>query len=357
MVAASVLPSPVFISAIFPSCNTMPPMICSSKGRIPRVRRETSRTTAKASGNRSSMVSSPASLSRNSSVFSRSCASESFSISGSSAETVPTRFWRTLTLRPSPILRIFVSKFAKTGYLMLFGRSGLTGGLYEPVVSVTTPVYHIYVAGIGAREHVEVVVEELELEHGLLRAHRLHLELFGPHDAGFDLLFFLHDEGLVHLQGRLGRMLQLTLPAVDLAPPKALDLPLELVRHPVDGGVHVFGSLTGLEHGPVDKQRDLGHLGLGDGAVALVDELYLGPRVRALVVEEAGDPLHLLPGVALERLRHRDVAAFDQDVHVAPPLGRREHFSLSARIGPSALACQQGSFPPYGLRSRNHCRH
>src|SRR5918995_4905526 len=240
IVAASVLPSPVFISAIFPSCNTMPPMICSSKGRIPRVRRETSRTTAKASGSRSSMVSSPASLSRNSSVFSRNCASESFSMSGSSAETVSTRFWRALTLRPSPILKIFVNKLAKTSYLMLFGRGGLTGRLYKPVVSVTTPVYHIYVAGIGAREHVEVVVEELQLEDGLFSAHRLHLELLGPHYACLDLLFFLYDEGLRRLGDRIRRILQLALPAVDLAPPEALYLPLELVRHPVDGGVHVF---------------------------------------------------------------------------------------------------------------------
>src|ERR687889_2665631 len=238
MVAASVFPSPVFISAIFPSCNTMPPMICSSKGRIPSVRRETSRTTAKASGSRSSRVSPFASLSRNSSVFSRNCASESFSMSGSSAETVSTRFWRALTLRPSPILKIFVNKLAKTSYLMLIGRGGLTGRLYKPVVSVTTPVYHIYITGIGAREHVEVVVEELQLEDGLFSAHGLHLELLGPNYARLDLLFY--DEGLSGFGGRLRHILQPAMPAVDLAPPEALDLPLELVRHPVYGGVHVF---------------------------------------------------------------------------------------------------------------------
>src|SRR5215210_3257066 len=353
MVAASVLPSPVFISAIFPSCKTMPPMICSSKGRIPSVRLETSRTTAKASGSKSSRASPPASLSRNSSVFSRRSASESFSISGSSAETVSTRCWRALTLRPSPILNIFVNKFAKTRYLTLCDRSGLTGRLNEPVVSVTTPVYHIYVAGIGAREHVEVVVEELQLEDGLLCAHGLHLELLGPDDAGLDLLFFLHDEGFCRIWRRARRVLQLALPAVDLAPPKALDLTLELVRHPVDGGVHIFRSLTSLEHGPVDKQRGLGHLGLGDGAVALVDKFHLGPRSAALVIEEAGDALHLLPGVALERLRHRDVAAFDEDIHVAPPFGRREHFStlrltpsLVSTLQPPAVACQHFSLLP-----------
>src|SRR5919112_2067278 len=275
MVAASVLPSPVFISAIFPSCKTMPPMICSSKGRIPRVRLETSRKTAKASGSRSSMVSPPASLSRNSSV-----------------------------------------------------------------VSVTTPVYHIYITGIGAREHVEVMVEELQLEDGLLSANRLHLELLGPDYARLDLLFFLYDEGLRLVGCHVRRILQLALPAVDLAPPEALDLPLELVRHPVDGGVHVFGGLTGFQHRSVDKQRGLSYLRLGDGPVPLVDELYLGTRCGALVVEEPGDPLHLLPGVALQSIRHRDVAALDEYVHVAPPFGRREHFST---LQPSASACQHAS--------------
>ena len=53
----------------------------------------------------------------------------------------------------------------------------LSCGPYKPVVAVSPPVYHVYVAGIGAREDEEVVVEELHLEDRLLRAHRLHLEL------------------------------------------------------------------------------------------------------------------------------------------------------------------------------------
>ena len=39
-VAVSVLPSPVFISAIAPPCSTMPPIIWTSKWRIPIVRRD-----------------------------------------------------------------------------------------------------------------------------------------------------------------------------------------------------------------------------------------------------------------------------------------------------------------------------
>src|SRR5918999_1251380 len=192
MVAASVLPSPVFISAILPSCSATPPRPCTSKGRISRVRLEVSRTTANASGRMSSRVSPRPSLSRNSSVFALRAPSESFSIFGSSAETAPTRCWRTLTFRPSPILRIFVSRFAKTYYLvgrLFFGR------LYEPVVSITASVYHIYVAGIGAGEDEEVVVEELHLEDRLLGAHRLHLELLGAHYLGLDLLFLLGNGG------------------------------------------------------------------------------------------------------------------------------------------------------------------
>src|ERR671914_592632 len=160
MVAASVLPSPVFISAILPSCSAMPPMICTSKGRIPKVLLEVSRTTANASGRMSSRV----------------------------------------------------SPFARTNYLigLLF-----SSRLYEPVVSVTATVYHIYVAGIGAGKDAEVVVQKLHLEDRLLRAHRLHLELLGAHDLRLDLL-------LGHGVLRLGNVvLELAVPAVDLASPVA----------------------------------------------------------------------------------------------------------------------------------------
>src|ERR671915_322218 len=218
MVAASVFPSPVFISAILPSCSAIPPRTCTSKGRMPRVRMDVSRTAANASGRMSARVSPWPSLSRNSSVFARMAASESPFISGSSAETASTRCWRALTFRPSPILSIFVSRFAKTNYLvgLLF-----TGRLYEPVVSITASVYHIYVACIGAGKDEEVVVEELHLEDRLLGAHRLHLELLGAHYPGLDLLFALGHGAL-----RLGRAaLELPVPAVDLASPKAPHLP------------------------------------------------------------------------------------------------------------------------------------
>src|SRR5215212_11482833 len=319
MVAASVLPSPVFISAILPSCSTMPPMIWTSKGRIPSVRLETSLTTAKASGKSSSMVSPPASLSRNSPVLALRSESWSFSIPGSKAETASTRCCRTLTLRPSPILNIFVNKFAKTSYPYLCVLTGLAGRLYEPVVSVTTPVYHIYITRIGAGEHVEVVVEELQLQDRLLSAHRLHLELLGPDDTSLYFLFLLHHEGLHRLIQHLRSILQLTLPAVDLAPPVTLDLPLQLVRHPIDGGVHVLGCLASLEYRPVDKQGGLGHLWLGYRAVPLVDQLHLSTRIAPTLIEKPGDPLHLLRSVALESLGYGNVAPLDEYVHSLLP--------------------------------------
>src|SRR5918997_1954671 len=341
MVAASVLPSPVFISAILPSCRAMPPMIWTSKGRIPRVRLEASRTTANASGRRSSRVSPPPNLSRNSSVFAPREPSESFSISGSSAETATTRCWRALIFRPSPILSIFVSRFDKTNYLVgvLF-----SGRLYEPVVSITASVYHIYVACIGAGKDEEVVVEELHLEDRLLCAHRLHLELLGAHYLGLDLLFVPGHGAL-----RLGRAaLELPVPAVDLASPKAPHLPLQLVGHAVYGGVHVLGGHARLQDRPVDEQRRLGHLGLRDGRVALVDQLDLGPGDATLVVEELADALDLLEGVPLQRLRHRHVAPLDRHVHVRLPSGTfstlranalcSQHFSL---LSPW---CYPGSF-------------
>src|SRR5918998_737990 len=314
MVAASVLPSPVFISAILPSCSAMPPRTCTSKGRISRVRLDVSRTTANASGRMSSRVSPRSSLSRNSSVFAPKAPSESFSISGSSAETATTRCWRALIFRPSPILSIFVSRFDKTNYLVgvLF-----SGRLYEPVVSITASVYHIYVACIGAGKDEEVVVEEVHLEDRFLCGHRLHLELLGAHYLGLDLLFILG-----HDAPRIGRAsLELPVPAVDLGSPVAPPLPLELVGHAVYGGVHVLGGLARLQDRPVDEQRGLGDLGLRDGRVALVDQLDLGPGDATLVVEELADALDLLEGVPLEGLRHRHVAPLDRHVHARLPAG------------------------------------
>ena len=48
------MPSPVFISAMLPWCRAAPPISCTSKCRWPIVRRAASRTTANASGSRSS---------------------------------------------------------------------------------------------------------------------------------------------------------------------------------------------------------------------------------------------------------------------------------------------------------------
>ena len=63
-VAVSVLPSPVFISAIEPSCSTMPPISWTSKWRWPRVRLAASRVSAKDSNSRSSSDSPSSARSR-----------------------------------------------------------------------------------------------------------------------------------------------------------------------------------------------------------------------------------------------------------------------------------------------------
>src|SRR5215208_5826394 len=240
MVAARVLPSPVFISAILPSCKTIPPITCTSKGRMPKVRLDASRTTAKASGKMSSRVSPPSSLSRNSSVLARSSSSESFSTSGSRAVTASTAFWSALTFRPSPTRKILDNKLFKASFLARAydrarrpnARPLTLSGLYQPVIAVTTPVYHIYLACIRVGEDEKGVVEEFHLERRLLRAHRLHLELLGPHYACPQrLLFVLHNDGLRNPRTDLGRgmPLFLALPAVELAPPVAPDLPFKLV--------------------------------------------------------------------------------------------------------------------------------
>ena len=94
--ATKVFPSPVFISAILPSCKDKPPIIWTSKRRLSSVRFIASLTRAKASGNISSRVSvlllDLFNLSLNSNVFLRKSLSSNFEISTSKALILDTIF-------------------------------------------------------------------------------------------------------------------------------------------------------------------------------------------------------------------------------------------------------------------------
>src|SRR2546423_10249380 len=60
--------------------------------------------------------------------------------------------------------------------------------LDEAVAAVTAPVDDVDLARLGVLEDEEVVADQLELEHGLLRAHGLHGELLRLDDDGLRLL-------------------------------------------------------------------------------------------------------------------------------------------------------------------------
>src|SRR3990170_2042722 len=89
--ATSVLPSPVFSSAILPSWRALAPISCTSKARWPSLRRIASRTTANASGRRSSRVSPSWKRRRSSPVLARRPSSSRASASGSRSLTSSTR--------------------------------------------------------------------------------------------------------------------------------------------------------------------------------------------------------------------------------------------------------------------------
>src|SRR5262245_29120132 len=108
-VATSVLPSPVAISAIVPSCSTMPPISWTSKCRMPTVRRAASRQTAKASGRTSSSSSPPSIRFLNSSDFARRPASSSGVRDASRALMACTIGIMRLTSRSCLVPKIFFS--------------------------------------------------------------------------------------------------------------------------------------------------------------------------------------------------------------------------------------------------------
>src|SRR6267143_1554126 len=120
-VATSVLPSPVAISAIFPSCRTMPPMSCTSKCRMPTERRAASRQTAKASGSTSSISAPSASRLRSSSVLPRRAASSRACTAGSRALISATTGIIRLTSRSCLVPKIFLRM-----------ASIIAGSLYAP---------------------------------------------------------------------------------------------------------------------------------------------------------------------------------------------------------------------------------
>src|SRR2546423_7848318 len=60
--------------------------------------------------------------------------------------------------------------------------------LDEAVAAVTAAIDDIDLARLGVLEDEEVVADQLELEHGLLRAHRLDGELLRLDDDGLRLL-------------------------------------------------------------------------------------------------------------------------------------------------------------------------
>src|SRR4051794_37702898 len=96
----------------------MPPIIWTSKWRMPSTRRDVSRTTAKVSGSRSSRDSPLRARSRRPSACWRSSASSSSSSSGSHELMRSTRLEYCLNCLPSPIRR------ARSRIVMLFSVDG-----------------------------------------------------------------------------------------------------------------------------------------------------------------------------------------------------------------------------------------
>src|SRR3954449_12006684 len=146
-----------------------------------------------------------------------------------------------------------------------------------------------------------------------------------------------------------------------LAPPAALvavalDLAAELVGDEVDRVVELTGGVLGPQRDALEVQRRLGHLALGVGRIALLEDLDLEDRQLAHLlgdlVEAAGDVLAQLVG-------DRKVAPLDLDLHGTPlvrrmsprrPDGTGPHHRVLAYVtaatssAPPALsACAQAS--------------
>src|SRR5690606_23785426 len=264
----------------------MPPMSCTSKWRMFSVRLAASRTTANASGSRSSSVSPFSRRSRNSSVLARSCASDNATICGSSALICsttreyrfssrslgsPNIFLTSPSMKRTPLSRALTHHFilaiwegrgkveevyiGTSSFIRKKTAASVMGGavrpasmrrLDQPVPAVGAAVHHVDLVRVRILEHEEVVPEQVHLQDGFLHVHRLQFEPLDPHQFVFVLIRRL---GTVRGAGRGNFFPEraflhagLAELAVDFRFVLA-DLPFQLVDHQVDGSVHVIASL------------------------------------------------------------------------------------------------------------------
>src|SRR4051794_30749384 len=97
----------------------------------------------------------------------------------------------------------------------------------------------------------------------------------------------------------------------------ALDLPGEVFRAEVDGVREVARGLAAAERHPLEVQRRLHDLSLGDRGVALLEDLDLEPREFGDLLAHFGKAL--LDALA-ELVADGEVAALDVDLHRRGPL-------------------------------------
>src|SRR2546425_1577954 len=189
--ATSVLPSPVFISAILRGDSVLAPTSWTAKGRKPVVRGAASQTTAKASTSRSSSASPFSSRWRNSGVFARSSLSVSFSISGSSSLMSATRSRCRLTSRafgsPRTLVRTLMDYTLMPQPVSIPAlwrpkrRLGLGQIRFQQAEGpVVAPVEQIELLAVFVQEKEEGVAQFVHLLARQVLRHGPHLEALDP---------------------------------------------------------------------------------------------------------------------------------------------------------------------------------
>src|SRR3954453_23600341 len=268
-VAVSVLPSPVFISAMLPPCRTIPPMSCTSKWRMPIVRLPTSRTTANVSGRRSSREAPLRACSRRPSIRSRSSSSLSSSSSGSKSPMRATRRSYSRNCLLSPMFSARSRRPMESSVAVVQGRFGPGEAPSEGDANAL---------GSGS-------------ERGLRTA--------------FEVVDRARPDGLggAALAAAAGLLAG------------ALDLPRELLLAEVDRVTQVAPRVVGAQRDALQDEGRLGDHVVRDRRVLLLPQLDLqAGQVRDLVGHLAEPLLHVLPKLVVDR----GVAAFDVDLHGDP---------------------------------------
>ena len=179
---------------------------------------------------------------------------------------------------------------------------------------------HVDLTTCRIAEHIEIVVNQLELVQGLIQLHGRHLEVFASDAAAWQRGLFASREGCVdrllvdHRFSGWSQGGSVPWAVVVVLNPVVvtLQLPAEFAGGQINAGVKVVAVFLGADHGAIGKDRHFHRL-LGHPGVAGDREVHIGFLDQAIEMVDGAAQFGF--GVLADGFGDVKIAAMDQQFH------------------------------------------